>query len=80
MKKNTRLISSSSTLIITITMLVALSYHNMLFACPNAITPLPIIQQNSVVKINHALALQTTDEGDELTEATNASTTKLNYY
>jgi len=45
----------------------------MLLACPNTITQLHIIEQDTGVKITHGLSIQTTTEGNELIETATGS-------
>ena len=73
MKKNTRSIPFCSILSKTALLLLALSYNSMLFACPNTITQLHIIEQDTAEKITHGLSSQTTTEGDELIETATGS-------
>ncbi|RUR11905.1 hypothetical protein [Legionella sp. km772] len=72
-----RTIFSSKSINITLSLasftLLALSCNSVLFACPNSINQLHIIGQNTAVKINNSLSIQTTAEGDDFIETANGS-------
>ena len=66
MKKNIRSARITSIFSIALIMLLALSYHSVIFACPNSTAQLHILDKNSRVDLAFGVSAQTVADEDEL--------------